>query len=366
MTSHPLQLIEQLGRLRNSQNNENKTNPSIAKQAQNDFGLNELMKSLSNEKNPEKNNKYLEIPNPKENNKIWQELIKSTGLKSESQPKDFISPNKETLAYSKADEARSMTPTPMKYDQTPPKLPERSIKSKSKSPIRTIDFVPSISEKSKILASRHGKTQERLLNHTIKTITIRPNNASPCQFKPKLNPNSVKMDKAIHKSKHERWETLYKLDSQKKEKWEKIRKNAQDIADAIEEKECTFAPSISCSSIKTPKTKKTWDRLHNWQKFKDQKLEKIREEKKDKELLGCTFTPKIRDLSPSYEDDTLSRIKGIGRYFERQAQSKASKVGVSFDSGNYESTFYTHRDLSPSEYTQAIGTLRGELRSILM
>lgn len=95
-------------------------------------------------------------------------------------------------------------------------------------------------------------------------------------------------------------------------------------------------------------------------------MQKIRDEKQGKELLGCTFTPKIKEMLFSPQEKILT-IKGMSKFFERQAAAKKNKIENLNETRNYDSSnYYTHRDISTIEFTYAVENLHEELHSMLI
>lgn len=121
-----------------------------------------------------------------------------------------------------------------------------------------------------------------------------------CSFKPQINKKSAMLDKQRNNSPNKipRQDNLYELNAvlreRKGELKEIIEMERYERYGAQEDKECTFKPKINDNRSPVENSDKDIaERNQAWEKKKQEKLQKIAEVKKEKELVGCTFKPQI-------------------------------------------------------------------------
>lgn len=143
--------------------------------------------------------------------------------------------------------------------------------------------------------------------------------------------NSIKESEVIKQGepKHH-WEYLYNLNQIKQETREFVQ-NAQKMREDKEAMECTFQPKILDSSLKMAQKYGQIDfhrRGEYWKKEKEEKLKRIQETKQDKELLHCTFQPKILHSEIQKPKEDVSDVKqrsGVEKFLERQRIARHEK-----------------------------------------
>lgn len=149
----------------------------------------------------------------------------------------------------------------------------------------------------------------------------------------KQNPakNSIKESEVIRQGepKHH-WEHLYNLNQIKQETREFVQ-NAQKMWEDKEVVECTFQPKILDSSLRMADKYGQIDfhwRGEYWKKEKEEKLKRIQETKQDKELLHCTFQPKILHNEVQKPKEDVADVKqrsGVAKFLERQQIAREEK-----------------------------------------
>lgn len=114
-----------------------------------------------------------------------------------------------------------------------------------------------------------------------------------------------------------------------------VRKRENDCS-ARKEKEleaCTFAPEINQSSsypnsrsLHYSEPEKLSTRINQFIHQREKKIEEQRMQKREKELVQCTFKPTIKELRKSVHDPvTPVVVRGLGHFLQRHDQAKAQK-----------------------------------------
>lgn len=121
-----------------------------------------------------------------------------------------------------------------------------------------------------------------------------------CSFKPNINKKSAILDKQRNNSPNKvpRQENLYELNAVLQERREELKEIIEmeryEKYGALEQKECTFRPKINDAKLPVDiQNKNISERNQLWERKKKEKIQKISENHKDKELVGCTFKPQI-------------------------------------------------------------------------
>lgn len=143
-------------------------------------------------------------------------------------------------------------------------------------------------------------------------------------------PQKTTKNSEIEESEKKRWEHLYDLNKIQND----TRKFISDAKRLQEQKEtlnCTFQPKILDSSLKMAKNYSKVDfhtRNEFWEKDKQHRIKQIYENKKDKELLHCTFKPKIieNDIKLKSDCKNVREKSGVDKFIERQKLARLEKM----------------------------------------
>ena len=143
-------------------------------------------------------------------------------------------------------------------------------------------------DRNKHFDERRKAKQKRLEEEMKKT----------CSFKPQINKKSAIIDRHRNNSPNKvpRQENLYGLNAvlqgRKEELKEIVDMERYEKYGVEENKECTFKPKINSAKLPIDLSDKDISQRHEaWERKKKEKLQKIIEANKEKELLGCTFKP---------------------------------------------------------------------------
>lgn len=148
---------------------------------------------------------------------------------------------------------------------------------------------------------------------------------------------------------------LYEYSSIKQYKIDYARKLSQE--NEIKDKECTFRPMIS--SIKKNKDDLV-TRTYSWLKDRNKKIGFKVAAEFDKDLVGCTFTPKITGIKTD-SGESLEGIKGISMFLRRQ---NAARSNLSLNKAESHDPQPKAKDLTPKEYQTAVKGLNEYLHSL--
>lgn len=132
-------------------------------------------------------------------------------------------------------------------------------------------------------------------------------------------------------SEKKRWEHLYDLNKIQNDT-RKFISDAKRLQKQKETLNCTFQPKILDSSLKMAKNYSKINfhkRNEFWEKEKEHKIKKIYENKKDKELLHCTFKPKIIEIEAQKLKSDCKNVfekSGVDKFIERQKLARLEKM----------------------------------------
>jgi hypothetical protein len=130
------------------------------------------------------------------------------------------------------------------------------------------------------------------------------------------------------KKKQTRWDQLYQLNKIQRETKEYFHQALKDDVNKKELEDCTFQPKLNKNSKKlsNKETKKSfYQRKTEWKKTQENKIKLISESKEDKDLIHCTFQPKLKK-NKAIEKDENTSIKALDKFVERQKQARKEKM----------------------------------------
>lgn len=162
-----------------------------------------------------------------------------------------------------------------KLDVTRPKLTE-----KSEQKMQEFPFKPHLNAESLKMAAEKGPALARLLSPP-SIHSSSPPNLHP--FRPTINKSSAKAGK-----QQPRWQSLYQLNIERRERQAKARLSAQ----AQEVQQCSFKPVLSPTEG-GKSGKAVVSRLLEWGKDRISKLKRLQVEHEESELEECTFAPMV-------------------------------------------------------------------------
>eukprot|EP00359_Climacostomum_virens_P001024 CAMPEP_0204898104 /NCGR_PEP_ID=MMETSP1397-20131031/1097_1 /ASSEMBLY_ACC=CAM_ASM_000891 /TAXON_ID=49980 /ORGANISM="Climacostomum Climacostomum virens, Strain Stock W-24" /LENGTH=342 /DNA_ID=CAMNT_0052065907 /DNA_START=589 /DNA_END=1617 /DNA_ORIENTATION=+ len=193
----------------------------------------------------------------------------------------------------------------------------RAIKKKPE-PVQVPSFKPAVNKHSEEIAKNLAHSFTRLL------LPKKPIKVEQPVFKPTIN----KKSKAITSSTP-RWESLYQLKEQQTQKLDDLR---AEIAAKQVDVECTFKPKTTKPAKPTPVVEFV-KRQTAWQKSIAERVEAQQLIVADKDLEGCTFTPKINSLPSSY---LLSKVSSE-RHLPKSTSETYREVHDEMSNRDFES-----------------------------
>jgi HEPN domain-containing protein len=140
-------------------------------------------------------------------------------------------------------------------------------------------FKPSLDSNSLKIAERLGPFGSR----TVHSKSISHENYS---FRPEINKTA---SVSSRKSSSSRWNHLYSLNLERRERLELLRRK---FAENDIDFECTFHPK-TCKPVQSLSLSNTVQRLHDWNRKKQAKLEAAKNSNNDKDYEECTFKPSL-------------------------------------------------------------------------
>jgi len=240
----------------------------------------------------------------------------------------------------------SWTPEPSyRSPKDSKKSRERLLRKKTaKTPDSSFSFKPMISKKSSALASRMGKSFERLTRSP--TPEVFEIEDPECCFKPLVNSKSSKLDnrqKHNSKKKLDRCEALYELSNfyQERRKF-LIEQNTFDS-----DQNCTFQPK------KKVDFEKLVSKLNGWATDRDERLKLTRDRELQDEIEECSFTPEIHPPKKFAQKD-LKEFKGVKQFLKRQEEARPKLP----QNPTVQSKC---KKLNASQFLQALQTLHEDL-----
>ena len=112
-------------------------------------------------------------------------------------------------------------------------------------------------------------------------------------FTPQINTISNRLDPRSKSrcDKPNRWEALYELGEKQKQDYEFRRKQQQE--EQLQKDNCPFRPQLVMHEKSGKTDPSVAQRTSQWNQMKEEKVKAMEAMKKEKELEGCTFKPKL-------------------------------------------------------------------------
>lgn len=169
-------------------------------------------------------------------------------------------------------------------------------------------------------------------------------------FKPEINKNS---SMASRRSSSPRWKKLYGLNIERRERLELLR---QALAENDVDYECTFQPKTLRKNGGLTNTD-TVQRLNDWEKRRQSKIDGMRNSSSDKNLDECTFKPMLYGnvVGESMMSDFYEELKKKKKNYVDIHRNKFVPDAIEWRCDKVAPLFIS--DINSNEYDEAIKEL---------
>ena len=317
--------------VKNVYKNAKNINPKKSVKKNNSFCCGQKMKNVYSKKlNRMKPKKVCLYINKKDIEQKEQKILNSMNNHEENMRNNFIN-KRNKLKKSLSIEA--INKKPLNYEDNNDTKDKNVVFYNKKKPLKKSCSIENNLIKNSIIVQKNQKSSDKKFNNnkTKKKIEQNVNNHNNRNSaKPKKNTSINKRRDIIDAQRYTNYLSKKKIFTQNYELQNKLKKVKEEKDAEKEMLHCTFKPQLYSNKYnnkiqKNNNNKSLYEKQSKWLNDIHKKNENEREKKKNKEIQGCTFNPKLSTL-PKYNINSKTKISNRAQIVEENYYNKMKKA----------------------------------------